>query len=61
MTCKVENCYEPVHIKKRGLCEAHYGQWWRAQHPEYMKQYAQSGATLKGKGPPQQEQLPFLR
>lgn len=29
MTCKQPNCVNPVHVRKVGLCKAHYQLWYR--------------------------------
>lgn len=59
MICRVEGCYEQVHVRKHMLCRSHYGEMWRAQHPDYMRNYGRTGRTLKGQPKPQ-PQLPFL-
>ena len=34
--CKIDNCDRKP--SKRGMCEKHYRQWWRAQNKEHVKQ-----------------------
>lgn len=33
-TCAVDDCTEPIHIKKRSLCRGHYMQWWKHGTPD---------------------------
>lgn len=36
MSCIISGCHNPIHVKSRGLCRAHYLRWHKYGDPEYV-------------------------
>ncbi len=36
MSCTIEGCSNPLYVKKRGLCLAHYLRWYKYGDPEFF-------------------------